>query len=319
MLLLYHHQKWQLHLVLLNTYKREGGIWEPHTYYLFLISLQVITWIQTMAANATPIRNATLTQLLKLHCFIFNGPYLCVLASGERWQGEALMEHRASSEGSCCFTWLQGAPKQMVWQVTCIGTPSSTGWLVSVQPKEPPWDPGQKCQKLHTNTKSNHKCYLSSKYSAFTFSPPVAAALCTLQGLCLSLSGKEFEWENKIQWDLLVGAKLTRRGKRGAVTHKGRSISMNRVTECSFRTSIKGPLAQKQQSSNPSSAPPESQEITQGKKPKPLTPCVRFAISFQCTLQKHWSKQNFGWKIKYFSENCGICPYSIILNWIITK
>lgn len=54
MLLLYHHQKWQLHLVLLNTYKREGGIWEPHTYYLFLISLQVITWIQTMAANGTP-------------------------------------------------------------------------------------------------------------------------------------------------------------------------------------------------------------------------------------------------------------------------
>lgn len=168
-------------------------------------------------------------------------------------------------------------------------------WLVSAQPKEPPWDPVQKCQNLHTKMKSNHKYYLSSKYSAFTFSPPVAADVCALQGLCFSLSGKEFEWENKKSVGFASRSNTHKEGK-GAVTHKGRSISMNRVTECSFRTGIKGPLAQKQQSSNPVPVPLESQEITQEKKPKPSTLCVHLGILFQCTLQKHWSKQNFRWK-----------------------
>lgn len=50
------------------------------------------------------------------------------------------------------------------------------------KPAEPSWDPVQKSQKLNTKTKSYHKCHPRTTYSSFTFSPLVAAAVCTSQG-----------------------------------------------------------------------------------------------------------------------------------------
>lgn len=180
-------------LVLLNTYKKEGGIWEPRTFYLFRISLLVITWIQTIAANGTPYIMKHSHSCWSCTVLSSMSHTVCVGIWGAlaRW----------SSHGAWSIFW-----GKLLLHLTARSTKSrwfdrshelefllALGWLVSAQLKEPPWDPVQKCQNLHTKMKSNHKYYLSRKYSAFTFSPPVAADVCTLQGLCFSLSGKGFE------------------------------------------------------------------------------------------------------------------------------
>lgn len=116
-------------LVLLNTYKREGGIWEPRTFYLLFFPYQSPGGHldSNYSSKRNSIHNETLTQLLKLHCFIFNEPY-CVcwhLGSAGKVKLSWSMKHllrEAVASPDC-----KEHQKQMVWQVTWIGVSSSTG------------------------------------------------------------------------------------------------------------------------------------------------------------------------------------------------